>query len=279
MKHLRHACYISCVVFILSTPAFANTPNFQKIFQDKDACFVLYDLTTNKVVIEYNHKRCNERVFACSTFKIPLAIMAFDQNILQNENTVIKWDHINRGDFPGWNQDQTPKNWLQYSVVWVSQWITPQIGMNKIIKYLAGFSYGNQDMSGGITTAWLSSSLKISAYEQINFLKNLWQSSLPVSPRAMALTKKILPEEITTSGDIIFGKTGSGYIDSRNDPNGRMLGWFVGYIIHNNHQYAFATNSSDIKRGASKSSVAKALSPGETAKAATKEILQKMFPT
>lgn len=34
--------------------------------------------------------------------------MAFDQNILQNENTVIKWDHINRGAFPGWNQDQTP---------------------------------------------------------------------------------------------------------------------------------------------------------------------------
>ncbi|HBS51609.1 MAG TPA: penicillin binding protein transpeptidase domain-containing protein, partial [Coxiellaceae bacterium] len=44
--------------------------------------------------------RCNERVFACSTFKIPIAIMAFDQKILQDENTVIKWDQITRETVP-----------------------------------------------------------------------------------------------------------------------------------------------------------------------------------
>lgn len=251
---------------------FAVTPDFSRIFRDKNACFILYDLTANKLVTEYNQQRCKERVFACSTFKIPIAVMAFDQGILRNENTCIKWDGIRR-NFPGWDQDQTPKTWLQYSTVWVSQWITPQIGMAKIKKYLADFAYGNQDMSGGITKAWLSSSLKISAEEQINFLKNLWQNNLPVSQHAISMTKNILPKEILDYGAVLYGKTGSGFIDGRDDPNSRMIGWYVGYFILNKHIYAFATNSSDVKRSAKKSFSIKALSPGEMAKAATKEIL------
>lgn len=264
------------IVITLSTMVFANTPNFEKIFKDKDACFILFDLTANKKVITYNHNRCNKRFFACSTFKIPIALMAFDQQILQDENTVIKWDKINRGDFPNWNQDQTPKSWLQNSTIWVSQWITSQIGMNKIKKYLSLFSYGNQDMSGGLTKAWLSSTLKISANEQIDFLKNLWKGNLSVSAHAITLTKKCLPRETTPSGGTLYGKTGSGFLDDRNDPDGRMLGWFVGYLIQSNHQYVFATNFSDLKRNSSKSFVTKALSPGGNAKAATKEILQEM---
>lgn len=55
-----------------------------------------------------------------------------------------------------------------------------------------------------------------------------------------------------------------------------MLGWFVGYLTHGNHQYIFVTNFSDLKRNYSKPIVIKALSPGERAKSATKEILQEM---
>jgi beta-lactamase class D len=255
------------IVFIFPTIAFASTPDFKKIFKDKDACFILFDLSTNKNVITYNHNRCNERLPTCSTFKIPIALMAFDQKILQDENTVIKWDKINREAFPSWNQDQTPKSWLQNSTIWVSQRIIPQIGMNKIKKYLSTFAYGNQDMSGGLTKAWLSSTLKISAYEQMNFLKNFWEETLPISSRAIILTKKCLPKEITNSGNILYGKAGTGYVD-----NGQTLGWFVGYLItSDNHQYVFVTNFSDLKHKSKKSA-----SPGARAKNCTKEILQKM---
>lgn len=267
-------CFVISILFI--NTCFANKLNFANIFKDKDACFVLLDLKTNKIVSEYNPKRCNERFFACSTFKIPIAVMAFDQGVLKNENTIIKWDGIDRG-IEAWNKDQTPKSWLQYSTVWVSQWITPQIGLQKIEKYLADFKYGNQDMTGGITKAWLSSSLKISAFEQINFLKNLWEDNLPVSQLALTLTKNSLYKEILTSRDILYGKTGSGFLDGRDDPRSRMLGWFVGYYIHNNHPYAFATNFSELHKHTDKSFITKALSPGETAKKASKEILQEKF--
>lgn len=131
-------------------------------------------------------------------------------------------------------------------------------------------------MSGGLTKAWLSSTLKISANEQIDFLKNLWKGNLSVSAHAIALTKKRLPQEITPSSGILYGKTVSGFLDDRNDPNGRMLGWFVGYLIRSNHQYVFATNFSDLKRNSSKSFVTKALSPGKKARATTKGVLQEM---
>lgn len=204
--------------------------------------------------------------------------MAFNQGILQDENTLIKWDNINR-DFAQWNQNQTPKTYLQYSTVWVSQWITPQIGMKKIKHYLADFNYGNQDMSGGITKAWLSSSLKISADEQVDFLKRLWQEDLPISANAVALTKKSIYSEKLPNGDILQGKTGSGFLDGRENPNTRYLGWFVGYLNHHQNEYVVVTNYIDLTSPNNLSSrsktnfVTNAISAGNQAKIFTEIIL------
>ena len=122
-----------------------NDLNFDKIFAKKKACFILYDLTADKTAFHYGDKQCAIRISPCSTFKIPLALMAFDQSIFKNENTLIKWDGISR-DYPDWNKDQTPKTWLQYSTVWVSKWLTPQLGAVKIKQYLNNFHYGNKNI-------------------------------------------------------------------------------------------------------------------------------------
>lgn len=262
---MKQVCCLVILVFLMPI-VFAATPDWQAIFHNKDGCFVLYDLKTNQVVTEYNQNRCKKRFAPCSTFKIAIALMAFDQKILRDATTKIKWDGIKR-DFPTWNQDQTPITWLKYSTIWVSQWITPQIGIVKINQYLKDFAYGNQDMSGGITSAWLSSSLQISAYEQINFLHNLWQDKLNVTPHAMTLVKSIIPQESTSAGDIIYGKTGAGVQEHK------QLGWYVGYFIHKNHPFAFATNISYM------SPTKNAKLPGESAKEVTKIILQSLRPT
>jgi beta-lactamase class D len=273
---MKKLIYILIITF-LSSNAYSSmpmpTPDFEKIFADKNACFVLYDLHENKIVTSYNKKHCLERLSPCSTFKIPLALMAFDTGILQDEKTVIKWDGIKR-ELPAWNEDQTPKSWLSDSTVWVSQWLTPQIGMHPIKKYLVHFSYGNQDMSGGITEAWLSSSLKISAYEQIRFLKKFWQNKLPVSENAVKLTKKILPVETDANGNTLYGKTGSGFLEGHNVPNDHMIGWYVGALTHNGDEYVFVTNTTDTKPNTSEETVSKTITAGEAAKAATKEILE-----
>ena len=226
---------------LFAAVSYAGQPDFEKAFQGKDGCFLLYDMKSRRTVVEYNKKRCGERFFACSTFKIPLALMAFDQDILRDENALVKWDGV-KHEIDAWNRDQTPKSWLKYSAVWVSQWITPQLGMDKIKRYLKDFRYGNQDMSGGLTQAWLSSTLKISAAEQIRFLERFWMGKLPVSARAVDLVKTSMDMEKSASGAVLHGKTGSGFIGDRNDPVGQRVGWFIGHLARGNEEYIFATN-------------------------------------
>ncbi|OGV35734.1 MAG: hypothetical protein A3E88_04325 [Legionellales bacterium RIFCSPHIGHO2_12_FULL_35_11] len=157
-----------------------TTEEYSHQFKNYDGCFILYSVNKHKVVSEYNpNNRCNQRIAPDSTFKIVLSLMAFNEGII-DQDTIFKWNG-EKGVLPTHDQDQTPQTWLKYSVVWVSQQITPQLGLSRIKKYLADFNYGNQDFSGdagknnGLQYAWLSSSLKISALEQLNLdmdLKN-----------------------------------------------------------------------------------------------------------
>jgi beta-lactamase class D len=222
-------------LFLLIAFCFCRTqaaePVFAKIFQGKDGCFILYDLKADKVVCQYNTARCAQEFAPCSTFKIAIALMAFDKGILKDGNTTFKWDGIDRGN-PDWNRDTSAQDWLKYSVVWFSQRITPQLGPATITNYLVGFDYGNRDISGGLTNFWLGSTLKISANEEIEFLKELWRDQLPVSHRAMALTREIIPVEISPSGNRLAGKTGSH----------KTLGWFVGHLDAKDGEYLVAVN-------------------------------------
>ena len=227
---------------------------YSQLFKNYDACFILYDLNADKIVTEYNsHNRCNEQIAPDSTFKIPLSLMAFDRGII-NQNTVFKWDGKKSRAYPDWNHDQTPKSWLQYTVVWVSQQITPQLGYSTIKYYLADFHYGNQDFSGdpgknnGLTHAWLSSSLKISAVEQLNFLKTMSTHQLSITPEAIENTEKNLYQGKLNCGADYYGKTGSGR-HGRNErektPSKLREGWYIGFVEQKTRRYIFVSNLTD----------------------------------
>lgn len=238
----------------LSTTAQAiTTSEYSQLFSNYDACFILYHLNEHKIVSEYNpNNRCNQQIAPNSTFKIALSLMAFDQGII-SQNTVFKWDGKKRA-LPDWNQDQTPSSWLKYSTVWVSQQLTPELGSKRIQDYLAKFQYGNQDFSGdpgqnnGLTHAWLASSLKISAVEQLHFLKAMLSNQLPISEEAVAHTKKNLYQGHLDNGANYYGKTGSGrHGHNERQPNPSTLrdGWFVGFIEHGTEHYIFVSNLTD----------------------------------
>ncbi len=226
----------------LQSSAFGAQPDFSQIFKGKDGCFILYDIKTKTTVASFNEKRCSERFVACSTFKIPLALMAFDKGLLKDENSSMKWNGKKHA-IDDWNHDQTAASWMKHSVVWFSQQLTPQLGMKAVKDFLRKFDYGNQDMSGGLTTAWLTSgskpSLKISAKEQVRFLERLWSDELSVSKKAMELTRKVTYLETSPRGSVLHGKTGSTL------PTDTQMGWFVGHVSNPSaigHEYVFAVN-------------------------------------
>ncbi len=242
-------------------------------FEKADGCFVFYDMKSGKIVAVYGEERCRQRYAACSTFKWPLAAMAFDAGILKDENTLFKWDGIHRS-IEAWNQDCTAASWMKNSVVWYSQRITPLLGRARLKSYLQAFQYGNQDISGGLTSAWLTitktdsdpgkGTLKISAFEQLEFLKKFWGGKLPVSPDAIQKTKGITFLETSPQGYKLHGKTGSGYLD---DPSGDF-GWFIGHIGGPDSEYLFVTALTRDRK------TSDAQFPGMVAKEITKAILK-----
>lgn len=244
---------ILSINYLCVTAHALTSQQYIQIFKNYEGCFILYNLSEDKIVSEYNPKnRCSQQISPDSTFKIALSLMGFDQGVI-NQDTIFKWDG-KKAELPGWNQDQTPNSWLKYSVVWVSQQITPLLGYGHIKDYLADFKYGNQDFSGdpgksnGLHFAWLSSSLKISAVEQLHFLKEMLTYKLAISHEAINHTKKNLYLGKLANGADYYGKTGSGR-HGRNEreanPSRLRDGWFVGFIESNHQQYIFVSNLTD----------------------------------
>jgi beta-lactamase class D len=222
----------------LSEPSTANPikkENLAEKFHNyKAGCFELLDCN-NGNVFRYNSEQCAKRLPPMSTFKIFNSLAGLETGVLKDENHLMKWDGQKRWN-DSWNKDQTLQSAVSNSVVWYFQKVAEGVGEERMRKYLAAADYGNQDISGGITKFWLASSMQISADEQVQFIKKLYFDEFPFSKRSMAIVKKITELKKTAKGDL-HGKTGS---DMQNDK--WVLGWFVGYVVHNNHAYIFATN-------------------------------------
>ncbi len=98
--------------------------------------------------------------------------------------------------------------------------------------------HGTHDTSGGGTIFWLESTLRISAEEQVAFLRRLWTDQLSVSQRAQKTTRALMELAHDDAGRTLFGKTGTGG-DARADI--ANLGWFIGCVSKGDRRVFFAT--------------------------------------
>ncbi|MBN1886555.1 MAG: class D beta-lactamase [Thermoflexales bacterium] len=234
-------------------------PELERHFPKAKGAFVLYDLN-DKRYSRYNPERCATSFLPASTFKIMNSLAGLEAGVIPDENHVIPWDGT-RYAIEAWNRDHTLKTAIQNSVVWYYQELARQVGKEKMQAYLEEAGYGNKDVSGQIDTFWLEGGVRISADEQVEFLKRLYQGELPFSTRSVAVVKDIL---VLEEGDAyrFSGKTGSA---QRVQPH---TGWFVGYLEREGNVYFFATNF--------ESTDPNGLANGETAKKITRSILRDM---
>lgn len=190
---------------------------------------------------------CQQRLTPASTFKIALALMGFDSGLLQDEqHPALPYQPQYDGWLAAWRETTTPLRWQTYSVVWYSQQLTQGLGQARLQHYLDAFEYGNRDFSGhpgqddGLTQAWLSSSLAISPLEQAGFLGRMLTGRLPVSPKSVQLTGKLL-KVAEIQGWQIHGKTGMGYAKHADGTldKGQQIGWFVGWASKGEHKRIF----------------------------------------
>jgi beta-lactamase class D len=182
-----------------------------------------------------------------STFKIPLGLMGFDSGILKNESDP-SWS-LPDGTDPYINVckgNHNPRTWMRDSCLWYSRILTTKFGMEKFQDYVTKFSYGNMDLSGGLTNAWISNSLKISPEEQTVFLQKILDRKLSVSDASYDKAKKIMFIQEMAGGWKLYGKTGNGrQINSDGKKTDLQHGWFVGYIEKGNRRIVFASHVVD----------------------------------
>ena len=183
----------------------------------------MYDPAGDKYIV-YNEPQSKKRLSPCSTFKIYNSLIGWKpaywtrkmytrcsngtgRNTLSpTGTTIIPWHRP-----PGSRWCGTSRS-------------SPRIGPERMQEYIDKIGYGNKDISGGLTTFWLGSSLQISALEQVDLLNKLYSGQLPFS----AANTAILQKNITLSedgGTKLMGKTGSAL---RNEK--WVSGWFVGCV-------------------------------------------------
>ncbi len=225
-----------------------KTADLSRFFKNTEGTIVIYDVKNNRY-LRHNETRAAVRYTPASTFKIPNALIGLETGVVKDSESKIVWDKVKypaqdwtEPPFVHWAKDHTLATAMKYSVVWYFREIALGIGEERMKTHLAKFEYGNQDISGGLASKrmfeafWLNSTLKISADEQIEFLRRFYDEKLGVSSGATDTVKKILVLEETPEYKL-SGKTGG--VGSL---NGKALGWFVGYVETKDNTYFYALN-------------------------------------
>lgn len=192
---------------------------------------------------------CESRYTPCSTFKIAISLMGYNEGLLIDEihpewpykNGYVDW-------LDKWKQPHNLRLWIKNSSVWYSQILTQKLGTDKFKEHIKKFNYGNLNISGdkgrdnGLTNSWLSSFLEISPIEQVYFLQKLINNKLSVSIKSHEMTKKILFIEKLVDSWMLYGKTGnvSLFNADRTQKLDQQIGWFVGWIKKDNRTITFA---------------------------------------
>ena len=217
----------------------AASADLAPYFEGLKGTFVLYDARAGTYT-RFNAVRGAERFSPCSTYKIPNSLIAVETGVASGAEFAISYDakrDPRQADWPEeWAHDQTLRSAFRYSVVWFYQEMARRVGAERMGRYVKQFGYGNQDIAGGIDRFWLSSSLQISAEEQVAFLQRFHDGRLRVSPHTMEVVKDIMVAD-QGPGWVLRAKTGA----CRGDlPEGVV--WYVGWVEKGDDTFYFALN-------------------------------------
>lgn len=170
-----------------------------------------------------------------STFKIPNSIIALELGIVESDSSILKWDgKARKRSF--WEKDLSFQDAFRSSCVPCYQEIARELGLEQMKEYVEKLDYGSMQFdAASLDNFWLMGDSKINQFQQIDFLKRLYQSELPISKRTAAMMKKMM--RIAVEDDKIFsGKTGWSVNNEVDN------GWFVGHAVSDGKEWLFATN-------------------------------------
>ncbi|WP_243358016.1 class D beta-lactamase [Fundidesulfovibrio terrae] len=188
----------------------------------------------------YNPARARTQYLPASTFKVLNSLIALETGVSAGPDTIFPWDGKEH-PLPAWNRDLTMREAFAVSSVPVYQGIARAIGQERMARYVDAVKYGNADIGGGLDTFWLEGNLRISAVEQIDFLRRLYEEHLPFFKRSMDTVKDIMAQD-RGAGWVIRSKTGWAGFYPKHTSGGPDIGWWVGWLERKGEVWFFALN-------------------------------------
>ena len=220
--------------------------------QTDSSCVVIYDVAAG-TYWRSDPKACVIQLSPASTFKIPHALVALETGVITPE-TLQRWDGTKYTNRSSWEKSHTLESAIQNSVVWFFQRTAVAIGADRMHGFLERFRYGNTDTSGPPDRYWLNGRLRISADEQVAFLRRFYANDLGIASVHHDVVKRAMIEPqggvqnatgshpLTTAWGAdteLTAKTGAGM--ALTDPAIRVS-WLVGRLSVSGKHYIFASN-------------------------------------
>jgi beta-lactamase class D len=210
---------------LIAHPAAAQ--DLSSHFQGIEGTFVLLDGQTGAFT-RWNAARADQRFAPCSTFKVPNTAILLESGAAPDPEFLVKYDPALKASREAWRKDHTLRSAYKDSVLWYYHALSQKAGMPAEARLVKQFAYGNTDTGGGVSAErpfWIDGSLRISANEQVAFLKRLHENRLGLSERTARLTKEIMIAEQRPEG-ILRAKTGA----CNPAGDGQVTLWYVGYV-------------------------------------------------
>ncbi|PVH24059.1 class D beta-lactamase [Sphingobacterium corticibacter] len=179
-------------------------------------------------------QRATRGFLPASTFKIPNTLIALETGVVTNANSILTWDGKKR-NMKAWEKDLALKDAFRLSCVPCYQEIAGKIGLSRMRQHLSRFSYTGMDVrKETLQNFWLVGASKISAFQQVQFLRDFYYRKLQLSDHTYNTMLQVFEIESTPSYSL-SGKTGWSTDHGDN-------GWFVGYLRSGDSIYFFAAN-------------------------------------
>ena len=209
-------------------------------FQGIEGTFVLLDGRTGAFT-RWNAARADQRFAPCSTFKVPNTAILLETGAAPDPDTVLTYDPALKASREA--RDHTLRSAYAVSALWYYHALARKAGLPAVTRLVQQFGYGNADSSGGVDgdrPFWIDGTLRISANEQVAFLKRLHENRLGLSERTSRLTKEIMVAEQRPEGTL-RAKTGACHPAG----DGQVTLWYVGYVEKPTGVWYFALELGD----------------------------------
>lgn len=168
-------------------------PEWKAYFEKEgitQAGFMLRD-HTHDAVHYYNLERDTMHLSPASTFKIFLSLVALETGVVQSDKFIIPWD----GSMPEntkWSHDMDLREAFETSSEPYFKEVARRIGKERLQHYLDSVNYGNKTIGDSVSTCWTDNSLRISADEQVGFIRRLYFDQLPFSDRTQRIVRSLM---------------------------------------------------------------------------------------